>query len=100
MIELAEHVAEDLKAGRRPAGMQEDEAVVYDLCMELSTTHEVTDATYRRAAAVFSEQQIVDLVTVSGTYVSLAMLMNATNQSVPAGVTPPLSPVSARSTPR
>jgi 4-carboxymuconolactone decarboxylase len=90
---LAAHVADDLKAGRRPAGMQDDEAAVYDLCMELSTTHQVSDATYRRAAALFTEQQIVDLVSVSGTYVSLAMLMNATNQSVPQGVTPPLEPL-------
>ena len=92
---LAAHVADDLKAGRRPSGMQPDEAAVYDLCMELSTTHAVSDATYRRAAALFSEQQIVDLVAVSGTYVSLAMLMNATNQSVPQGATPPLQPLSA-----
>lgn len=91
---LTEQVAAELKTGRRPSGMKEDEAVVYDLSMELATARQVSDTTYRRAAAVFSEQQIVDLVTVSGTYVSLAMLMNTTNQSVPAGVTPPLLPLS------
>ena len=46
--------------------MQPDEAAVYDLCMELSTTHAVSDATYRRAAALFSEQQIVDLLAQRG----------------------------------
>ena len=57
-------IGDDLKAGRRPSDMQPDEAAVYDLCMELSTTHAVSDATYRRAAALFSEQQIVDLLAI------------------------------------
>ena len=34
---LPASVAADLNAGRRPAGMQPDEAAVYDLCVELST---------------------------------------------------------------
>lgn len=87
---LSEATAADLKAGRRPASMKPDEAAVYDLCMELSATHTVSDATYRRAAQIFTEQQIVDLLTVSGTYTSLAMMMNAVAQGVPAGTAPPL----------
>src|SRR5882672_10898310 len=35
---ISEATAADLKAGRRPAAMKPDEAVVYDLCMEISTT--------------------------------------------------------------
>ena len=46
---LAESVAADLKEGRRPAAMQPDEALVYDLCMELSTRHVVSDETFTRA---------------------------------------------------
>ena len=87
---LSEATAADLKAGRRPASMKPDEAAVYDLCMEISTTRSVSDATYRRAAQMFTEQQIVDLLTLSGTYTTLAMMMNAVGQSVPPGVTPPL----------
>jgi 4-carboxymuconolactone decarboxylase len=87
---LSEATAADLKAGRRPASMKPDEAAVYDLCMELSATRTVSDATYRRAAQIFTEQQIVDLLTVSGTYTSLAMMMNGVAQGVPAGTTPPL----------
>lgn len=83
---LAESVAADLKAGRRPTGMQKDEAVVYDLCMELSTTHQVSDATFARAREIFSDQQIVDLIAVSGTYVTVAMLLNAAQEPAPGGV--------------
>ena len=93
---LSEATAGDLRAGRRPASMKPDEAAVYDLCMEISTTHTVSDATYRRAAQMFTEQQIVDLMTVSGTYTTLAMMMNAVAQGVPAGATPPLPELPAR----
>lgn len=93
---LSEATAADLKAGRRPASMKPDEAAVYDLCMEISTTHKVADATYRRAAQVLTEQQLVDLLTLTGTYTTLAMMMNAVEQGVPAGTTPPLQPLPAK----
>jgi 4-carboxymuconolactone decarboxylase len=93
---LSEATAADLKAGRRPASMKPDEAAVYDLCMELSTTHTVSDATYRRAAQVLNEQQLVDLLTLSGTYMTVAMLMNGFEQGVPPGTTPPLPPLPRR----
>jgi 4-carboxymuconolactone decarboxylase len=82
---LPEAVAADLKAGRRPAAMQADEAVVYDVCMELSTNHAVSDATFARARAVLTDQQIVDLIAVSGTYVTVAMLLNAAQEPAPGG---------------
>lgn len=87
---VSEATLADLKARRRPTGMKADEAAVYDLCMEISTTHKVTDATYTRAAQYLNEQQLVDLLALSGTYASLAMMMNAVEQNVPPGTTPPL----------
>lgn len=94
---LSQSVADDLAKGKRPASMQPDEAVVYDLCMELSTRHEVSDATFQRARAIFSDQQLVDLVAVSGTYVLTAMLLkNAAEEGVPNGKVAPLQPLAAR----
>lgn len=91
---LSESVAADLRDGKRPAGMSADEAVVYDLCVELSTKHEVSDATFARAKQIMTEQQIVDLVTVSGTYVLVAMQLAAGQEGTPDGSTPlaPMSP--------
>jgi 4-carboxymuconolactone decarboxylase len=63
---LSEAVAADVNAGRRPTSMQPDEALVYDLCMELGTSHQVSDATFARAQTLLTDQQIVDLVTCSG----------------------------------
>ena len=94
---LPQAVADDLAKGKRPASMQPDEAAVYDLCMELSTKHEVSDATFKKARAIFSDQQLVDLVAVSGTYVLTAMLLkNAADEGEPNGKTALLQPLPAR----
>jgi 4-carboxymuconolactone decarboxylase len=93
---LSEAVAADLKVGKRPASMQPDEAAVYDFCMELSTKHEVSDATFKRTREIFSEQQVIDLIAVSGTYITAAMMANTAEEQVPAGKTPPLQPLPAR----
>src|ERR1700716_2989937 len=90
---LPEAVAADLKEGKRPASMQPDEAAVYDFCMELSTKHEVSDATFKKTREIFSEQQVIDLIAVSGTYITAAMMANTAEEHVPAGKVPPLQPL-------
>ena len=89
---LSDAVAADLKANRRPAAMQPDEAVVYDFCTELSQKHEVSDETFDRARKLLGDQGVVDLVAVSGTYVAIAMMLSAAEQGVPAGKEPPFKP--------
>ncbi len=92
---LSEGVAADLQAGRRPAAMQPDEAAVYDLCMDLSTRHAVSDQALAEARKYLNDQQIVDLVTLSGTYVTVAMLLATGDEPTPDG-SKPLQPVAAR----
>jgi 4-carboxymuconolactone decarboxylase len=82
---LAPEVVADLKAQKRPAGMKADEALVFDFVTELTTSHQVSDATFARARQIFSEQQIVDLTTIAGTYVTVAMLLAMAEEGVPAG---------------
>src|SRR6266853_5335994 len=62
---LPQAVADDLKVGKRPAPMQPDEATVYAFCMDLAQDHGVSDATFKKARELFSDQQIVDLIMVS-----------------------------------
>ena len=86
---LAPEIVADLKANRRPANMKPDEAVVYDFVMELSTKHQVSDETFDRAKDLLGEQQVVDLTAVTGTYVTIAMLLAMAEQGVPPGKEPP-----------
>ncbi|MGA7805736.1 carboxymuconolactone decarboxylase family protein [Bradyrhizobium sp.] len=82
---LSPDVIADLKAGKRPAGMAEDEALVYDFVTELTTTQKVSDETYARAKRIFNDQQIVDLTAVAGNYVMVAMILAMAEETVPPG---------------
>ena len=86
---LSSDIIADLKAGKRPSGMAEDEALVYDFVTELTTTQKVSDETWTRAKKVFNDQQIVDLTAVAGNYVMVAMLLAMAEETVPAGKEPP-----------
>ena len=82
---LSADIIAELKAGKRPSSMAEDEAVVYDFVIELTTTQKVSDETYARAKKVLKDQQIVDLTAVAGNYVMVAMLLTMAEETVPAG---------------
>lgn len=82
---LSGDIIAELKAGKRPSKMAEDEAVVYDFVTELTTTKKVSDETFARAKKRFSDQQIVDLTAVAGNYVMVAMLLAMAEQTVPPG---------------
>ena len=84
-------VAEDLAQGRRPAGMQEDEAIIYNFSHELHNQHAVSDATFKAAVDRFGEQGVVDLIAVNGYYVLVSMILNVDRTPVPGGGKPPLS---------
>ena len=87
---LSDAVMDDLRACRRPASMQADEALVYDYCVQLSLNHRVPDALWQKAVDAMGEQAVVDLTVLSGTYVMVSMLLNATQVGIPNGGALPL----------
>jgi len=87
---LSEDVMTDLRACRRPARMQEDERLVYDYCVQLSLNHRVSDALWQEAVDTMGEQAVIDLTVLSGTYVMVSMLLNATQVGIPGGGDLPL----------
>ena len=82
---LSDAVMADLRACRRPAAMQEDERLVYDFCIQLSLNHRVPDALWNEVVERMGEQVAVDLTVLSGTYVMVCMLLNATQVGIPGG---------------
>ena len=87
---LAPAVADDLLQGKRPAGMKDDEAIVYQFCKELHETKKVGDATFKAMADKFGERGVIDLIGLTGYYTMLAMVLNVAQQPLPGGVPPPL----------
>lgn len=79
--------------GRRPASMQDDEAVLYDFCQELHRDKGVSDATYARAVAKFGEPAVVDAIGISGYYTMLAMVLNTARTPPGQSSAPTLRPL-------
>jgi 4-carboxymuconolactone decarboxylase len=91
---LSDAVMLDLQQCQRPQSMQADERLVYDYCVQLSLNHRVSDALWQEAVAQMGEQAVVDLTVLSGTYVMVSMLLNATQVGIPDGGAEPLQVLS------
>jgi len=77
--------------GRRPERMAEDEEILYDFCNELLHNKSVSDPTYARALAKFSEAGVVEAASLEGYYTYLSMVMNTARSPLPANTKPPLA---------
>jgi 4-carboxymuconolactone decarboxylase len=89
---LSPNIIAELKTGKRPSDMPAEESVVYDFVTELTTEHKVSDTTFGRARQILGEQQVVDLTTVAGTYITIAMILAMSEQTVPPGRELPFKP--------
>jgi 4-carboxymuconolactone decarboxylase len=87
---LSDAVMNDLRECKRPTSMQDDERLVYDYCIQLSLNHRVPDALWHEAVSKMGEQAVIDLTVLSGTYVMVSMLLNATQVGIPGGGKLPL----------
>jgi 4-carboxymuconolactone decarboxylase len=86
---LEPKVADELALNKRPSTMSDDEATVYEFCIQLYRTHNVDDATFNRALALFGERGVIDLIGVSGYYTAVSMTLNVAKVMPPGGL--PLS---------
>ena len=85
---LAPHIADAIAERKRPAGMKDDEAAVYDFCHELHEKKSVSDAAYANALNLFGEQGVIDLIGASGYYTLVSMVLNVDRHPLPEGVAP------------
>ena len=90
---LDPQIAEAVAAGKRPADMKEDEAAVYDFCIQLHRNKKVDDKNFKRVKALFGEQGVIDLIGVSGYYTAVSMTLNVAEVPVPEGKPLPLKPL-------
>ncbi|MBV8457878.1 MAG: carboxymuconolactone decarboxylase family protein [Acetobacteraceae bacterium] len=88
---LAPGIADAIAEGRRPEGMDADEALVYDFITELLRTGQVPEALYRRAVDRFGERGVIDLVGAAGYYSLVSLVLNVAQVPLPAGVQPLLA---------
>ncbi|MEA2178043.1 MAG: 4-carboxymuconolactone decarboxylase [Solirubrobacteraceae bacterium] len=91
---VEQETCDALRAGRRPAALSDEEAVLYDFSVELLTAPEVSDATFARAKEAFGERGIVDLSYLLGFYGMIAGVLKVAAVLPPDGSVP-LEPMEA-----
>jgi 4-carboxymuconolactone decarboxylase len=89
---LSPAIAQAIAEGRRPEGMVDEEEILYELCLELQRNHSVSDATYERAVSRFTEQGVIEVVSLMGYYTMISMILNTSRAPLPAGAMPALAP--------
>ncbi|MBI2293762.1 MAG: carboxymuconolactone decarboxylase family protein [Betaproteobacteria bacterium] len=93
---LKNDIALAIAEGRRPAGMADDEELLYDFVTELLANQGASDATYARTVAKFGESGVIDIVGIFGYYTTLAMIMNVARTPLLEGRPMPLAPMPIR----
>jgi len=90
---LKESIAQAIAEGRRPAGMDADETVVYNFTAELLKTTAVSDQTFNAMKQRFGERGVVEFIGLMGYYGIVAMAVNTDRYPLPAGVASELKPL-------
>jgi 4-carboxymuconolactone decarboxylase len=87
---LSDAIIDDIRTGKRPAAMQADEAIVYEVVTELLNKRQLSDETFGKAKQILGEQQVVDLVAVTGFYVMVSAVVIAGRIAIPNGAPAPM----------
>lgn len=81
---LNEEAIEAVADRRRPARLDEEEALVYDFCSALFAEGRVSDDLFARIDKRFGKAVIIDLLATCGYYATLGLGMNVTHPPIPA----------------
>jgi 4-carboxymuconolactone decarboxylase len=83
-------VIEAVRQRRRPAFDEPSLEIVYDYVAGLLERGRVDDASHARAVELLGEEGVIALVLLVGLYSTLAMVSDAFEPDLPAGVAEPL----------
>lgn len=87
-VGLDANIVEAIRTHRVPSFNNPQETVVYEMTRELIETKSVSDSTYARALEMFGFDLLTEIVTVTGFYTLVAMMLNAFQAPVPGDARP------------
>src|SRR5262245_19406681 len=85
---VSDAVIEAIRTRRTPPFERDDERLVYDIVMELSTTKMLSQASYDGLVASSGLERTIELITATGFYTMVAMMLNAFDAPVPGSARP------------
>ncbi len=82
-VGLSEPIINAILAGQTPQGLSAPEAAAYEFTRQLAETRRVDAATYARTQAALGDKGLVDIVMLTGLYLTTCALLNAFQVPVP-----------------
>lgn len=80
---LADQIIDAIANRQEPAGMDEDEALVYTFCSKLYAEGSIPDELFTRFDQRFGKAVAIDLVVTCGYYATLGMVINVSKAETP-----------------
>jgi 4-carboxymuconolactone decarboxylase len=87
---LGAGIVDDIRHGREPKGMLDEEKAVYNFCRELHATGRAGDATFTAIEGHFGLDGALELIALNGYYSMMAMVLNSAGLPLPGNAEPPL----------
>lgn len=87
---LGAGIVDDIRYGREPKGMLDEEKAVYNFCRELHATGRAGDATFAEIQTRFGLDGALELIALNGYYSLMAMVLNTAGLPLPGNAEPPL----------
>ncbi|WP_160142167.1 carboxymuconolactone decarboxylase family protein [Pigmentiphaga humi] len=81
---LAQEVIDAVAERRVPAGMDDEETLVYRFCTALYAEGRVSDELFKQFEEAFGKAEAIDLIVTCGYYATLGMVLNVSKASAPA----------------
>ena len=87
---LSPQVVEAIQQDKEPAGMSDEEKVVYRFCREVHATGRAGDEAFEAIQKRFGLDGALELIALNGYYTLMAMVLNTAGLPLPGNVEPPL----------
>jgi 4-carboxymuconolactone decarboxylase len=87
---LGAGIVDDIRHGREPKGLLDEEKAVYHFCRELHATGRAGDAAFAEIQTRFGLDGALELIALNGYYSLMAMVLNTAGLPLPGNAEPPL----------
>jgi 4-carboxymuconolactone decarboxylase len=81
-------IVEWIRKGEAPQSLTPAQAAVYNFCVELNGTHNVSDRTFEEVRSRFGTRGVMDLIGINGHYSMISMILNVAQVPTPDGSVP------------
>ena len=78
-----EATIDDIRHRKRPNFKDPEEAMVYDMALEMTEQRKLSDELYAKAKEMFGNEALVELVALIGFYIMVAVFLNSFQVEVP-----------------